>query len=285
VPTSADHSPQRIVCLQPSATVILQLLGQLRKVVACTKYCLAVCPEVGDGDRYIVADSWLAHTEEILAARPDMVVASVPYQERSVIEILRAGRRFLGFAPRTLADIYGDIALLGGTVGATPRAEQIIAAMQRVVTATRACVEGKPRLRVYCEEWGKPLIASQPWVAELIAAAGGEFIGEPGLQTTAETVLAADPDVIIAAWCGAGDRVPLRKIVRDRNWETMRAVQNGRVFCIRDEYLNTPAPTVLQGLEALAAAIHPEVFPQPADLRCIADEPSHEDSPQEAMAS
>jgi iron complex transport system substrate-binding protein len=73
--------------------------------------------------------------------------------------------------------------------------------------------------------------------------------------------------------------------VRDRNWETMRAVQNGRVFCIRDEYLNTPAPTVLQGLEALAAATHPEVFPQPSDLRCIATEPSHEDSPQEAMAS
>jgi iron complex transport system substrate-binding protein len=168
VPTSAEHSPQRIVCLQPSATVILHLLGQLHKVVACTKYCLAVCPEAGGGDRYIVADSWLAHTEEILAARPDLVVASVPYQERSVIEILRAGRRFLGFAPRTLADIYGDIALLGSAVGAAERAGQIIAAMQRVVIATHACIEGKPRLRVYCEEWGKPLIASQPWVAELI---------------------------------------------------------------------------------------------------------------------
>jgi iron complex transport system substrate-binding protein len=55
--------------------------------------------------------------------------------------------------------------------------------------------------------------------------------------------------------------------VRTRGWETMRAVHERRVYCIRDEFLNTPAPTLLEGLRALAAAIHPGMFPPPAGLR------------------
>jgi iron complex transport system substrate-binding protein len=129
------------------------------------------------------------------------------------------------------------------------------------------------RPRVFCEEWGKPLISSQPWVAELVAAAGGEFVGAPGKPTTAEAILQADPDAVVAAWCGAGDRVPLEKIIRDRGWEEMSAARANRVYCIRDEFLNTPALTLIQGLRALAAAIHPEDFPQPQGLRCISRMP------------
>src|SRR5438309_1848950 len=78
------------------------------------------------------------------------------------------------------------------------------------------------------------------------------------------------PDVVVVAWCGAGERVPLEKIIRDRGWNKMRAAQTGRVYCIRDEFLNTPAPTLIYGLKALEAALHPELFPQPDGLRCIA---------------
>ena len=42
----SDYSPRRVVCLQPSATVILAAIGKLDRVVACTKYCADVCPEV-----------------------------------------------------------------------------------------------------------------------------------------------------------------------------------------------------------------------------------------------
>jgi iron complex transport system substrate-binding protein len=133
--------------------------------------------------------------------------------------------------------------------------------MQRRIAEIRALTTSLPRQRVFCEEWGKPLIASQPWVAELVDAAGGDFLGEPGRQISAEEVARLDPEVIIAAWCGAGDRVPLEKIIAGREWQQTAAARAGRVFCIRDEYLNTPAPTLLQGLDALAFAIHPELFP------------------------
>ena len=55
---------------------------------------------------------------------------------------------------------------------------------------------------------------------------------------------------------------PAGKDCGDRNWQEIHAARASRVYCIRDEYLNTPAPTLLHGLEALAFAIHPELFPQ-----------------------
>src|SRR5262249_33920038 len=159
----------------------------------------------------------------IAAAKPDLVIAAVPYQEKSVSAILRAGARFLGLAPRTLADIYGDIVALTGIIGEVERGEEVARLMREEIERTRARTRDVRRRTVFCEEWGKPLIASQPWVAELVEAAGGTFVVEPGKQVAFESIRDADPDVLIAAWCGAGDRVPLEKIVRERGWGDLRA--------------------------------------------------------------
>lgn len=268
-----NFTPQRVVSLQPSATVTLERLGLLDRVVACTRYCADVCPDVRQGTRLIVHDSWTAQAEQIVAAKPDLVIASVPYQLEAVAEILKAGVRFLGFAPRTLADIYTDIAAIAGIMGVAERGLELVTEMQREIESTHRQTAGLPKLTVFCEEWGKPIIHSQPWVAELVAAAGGDFIGEPGRHTDAETVRAADPDIIIAAWCGAGDRVPLEKIIRDRNWSETKAAREDRVYCIADELLNTPAPTLLGGLRALAWALHPELSAQPPGIRSVAASP------------
>jgi iron complex transport system substrate-binding protein len=264
-----DYTPLRIASLQPSATVILAAIGELERVVACTKYCADVVPDISTRPRVILADSWTANTEEITAVRPDLVIAAVPYQEKAVSQILKSGARFLGLAPKTLADIYTDIATIAGAVNANERGEGVIASMQERIEEVWTCAGGLPRPRVFCEEWGKPLIASQPWVAELVEAAGGDFIGEPGRQISGDEIIRLDPEVVIAAWCGAGDRVPLEKLIAARGWQETSAARSGRIFCIRDEYLNTPAPTLLRGLDALAYAVHPELFPPALGIRQI----------------
>jgi iron complex transport system substrate-binding protein len=267
---TTDHTPRRIVSLQPSATVILAAIGKLDRVVACTKYCAEVCPEIRTRETsIIVADSWAAQSEQIMAVNPDLVVAAVPYQEKSVTEILKSGVRFLGLAPHTLSDIYGDIAIIAGLAGVPEAGSTVIETMKQEIEAIRQQTADLPCPRVYCEEWGKPLIASQPWVKELIEAAGGEFVGTAGAKTSAEVVLSENAGVVVFAWCGAGDRVPLEKIIRERGWIGMHAAREGRVYCIRDEFLNTPAPTLVYGLRALASAIHPKVFPQSVGLRCL----------------
>jgi iron complex transport system substrate-binding protein len=264
-----DYTPRRIVSLQPSATLTLHDLGLLDRLVACTKYCVDVCPEVGDGSRVIVSDSWSAQAEQILAAKPDLVLASVPYQLEAVAEILKSGVRFLGLAPRTLADIYTDIAAIAGVMGASEAGQKLIERMMARIKEVRRLTAGSAPEKVFCEEWGKPIIASQPWIAELVEAAGGKFVGHPGKTTTAEAVALAQPDVILAAWCGAGDRVPLEKIVEQRQWQELNAVRNKRVFCINDELLNTPASSLLGGLDAIAWALHPQLFDQPGGIRRI----------------
>lgn len=269
-----DHTPRRIACLQPSATVILDSIGELDRVVACTRYCADVVPAVGNGSRAILSDSWTADSAQITAVNPDLVIAAVPFQEKALAEILKAGARFLGLAPKTLADIYTDIATIAGTVGRAHRGEEVIQAMQQRIDQVRARVAQHERRRVFCEEWGKPIITSQAWVAELVEAAGGEFLGMPARQCSADQITALDPEIIVAAWCGAGDRVPLEKIIADRGWESTSAAQSGRIFCIRDEFLNTPAPTLLEGLDVLAWAIHPEIFPRTKGIRQITSVPA-----------
>lgn len=275
-----SHHPRRIACLQPSATVILASVGELDRVIACTKYCVDVVPEVlkdaPGGPRRIIADSWTSKSNEILEAQPDLIIASVPYQEAAVIEILKAGTPFLGLAPRSLDDIYMDIALISGCVGARELGANVIHEMRAAIDDMASQTAALGKKRVFCEEWGKPILSSQPWVAELVAAAGGEFLGKPGVQCSAEEIARLDPEVIIAAWCGAGDRVPLAKIVDGRRWSSTTAVRTSQVYCISDELLNTPAPTLVSGLRALASAIHPETFGPQRGLRSVTQVPGRE---------
>lgn len=266
--------PQRVVSLQPSITVTFRDLGVLGRLVACTKYCIDVCPEVLETRCIIVEDSWSAKADQIIATKPDLVIASVPYRLESVVEILKSGLPILGMAPKCLDDIYKDIMMIAQVMGLETRSGSqpgttLVARMEKEVQSMRQKTTGVTRPLVYCEEWGKPLILSQAWVAELVEAAGGRFFGHPGKQVPEEEVIAGDPDVIVAAWCGAGNRVPLEKIIPKRGWEQTKAAKNGRVYCINDEFLNTPASTLMQGLHALAAAIHPELFVATKGLRRI----------------
>jgi iron complex transport system substrate-binding protein len=265
--------PQRIVSLQPSITVTLRDLGRLHLLAACTRYCLDVCPELRNTAAIIVEDSWSAKADQILSVRPDLVIASVPYRMESLAEILKAGIPCLCLTPHSLADIYHDILHIARIVGSESAGQNLVNRMQTEIETVRRQVENSldSRPLVYCEEWGKPLILSQRWVAELVEAAGGKFFGDPGKQVTEEDVAAANPDVIIAAWCGAGNRVPLEKLAARHDWNQTTAVRNGRVYCINDEFLNTPASTLMEGMKALTAAMHPELASETTGLRRITE--------------
>src|SRR5262249_39739182 len=162
---------------QPSITVTLRDLGLLGRLAACTKYCLDVCPELEGTGCLIVEDSWTAKAEEIIAARPDLGIASVPYRMESLAEIMKSGVPCLCFSPKTLADVYMDTLHIARIMGEEQRGLTLAGRMQDEIQAVRQRTAGVDRPLVYCEEWGKPLILSQGWVAELVEAAGGQFFG------------------------------------------------------------------------------------------------------------
>ena len=266
----------RIASLQPSVTLTLAALERLDCLCALTKYCIDALPELAARNLPILSDSWSFDRDipesanslkTLLAAKPGLVIASVPYRMESLAAILKCGVPVLALAPRCLADVYADIRLIAAHLAVDPG--RVLGRMQDTIAATRArTAHLKPESRplVYCEEWGKPMIHSQVWVAELVEAAGGRFFGTPGAHTNAATIAASDPDVLLFAWCGAGDRVPLARVIEQRGWQALRAVRDGRVHAIPDEFLNTPAPSLLDGLACISAALHPTIYPPHARL-------------------
>src|SRR5947209_2627177 len=138
-----NHAPRRVVSLQPSVTATLRDLGLLHKLAACTRYCADLCPEVKQAGCLIVEDSWSAKAEQIRAARPDLVIASVPYRLESVAEIMKAGVPFLGLAPRSLKDVYRDILMIARAVGgdtpgqAEQRGLELVERMRQELEAVR----------------------------------------------------------------------------------------------------------------------------------------------------
>jgi len=271
---SRDRRFPRIVSLQPSISVTLAALGRVEHLTAVTRWCVEQVPELAGRGLPVLPDSWSAKAEDLAGLhtlKADVVAASVPYQLPALAAILESGLPVLAFAPHSLKDVERDTRLLGLLTGANDEAEGLIAAMGAATQRVREKVSGLEPRSVYCEEWGKPLIHSQPWVNELVAAAGGMAVGTAGSHTTADEIAAADPEVMLLAWCGAGDRVPLERVVAQRGWERLRAVRERRMYCVPDEYLNTPAiPSLMDGLACVAAAVRPEWFEAPERMRRLA---------------
>lgn len=120
----------KIISLQPSVSIILDRLGCLDSLVACTKYCLEAVPALRTRDLPIVHDSWSTKAEELLPVHADLVMASVPYRIESLAAILKSGTPVLALAPHSLADIYADIQHIARLVNASAKGEAIVAEMQ-----------------------------------------------------------------------------------------------------------------------------------------------------------
>src|SRR5882757_8606042 len=97
----------RIASLQPSITLTLKALGRLDTLCAHTKYCLEFLPELAALNLPILHDSWSfdkpGNLEILLATKPDVVIASVPYRMESLAAILKSGLPAFTLAPHTLA--------------------------------------------------------------------------------------------------------------------------------------------------------------------------------------
>ncbi|HKT11780.1 MAG TPA: helical backbone metal receptor [Terriglobia bacterium] len=258
----AQTAKPRIVSLAPSATRTLWELGAAEHLAGVTRWCKDVVPAEAIAGLPVVGDCWDLDAQAVAKLKPDLVIGSVPYRAEAVEGILKQGLRFLAKSPRTLDDIYGDIRLLSQIVCKTGEGEKLAAKMQTQIAAARerTAAMGK-RPRVYCEVWPNPLRSSERWVEELVEAAGGKFVPCPaGRQVSAEEVIGADPEIIVLAWAATGSRARADVVRRRPGWEQVSAVRNHRIHVFHDETLNTPAPILLEGLQALAAAIHPGSF-------------------------
>lgn len=264
----AMRTPARIVSLAPSATSIVCALGARNSLVGVTRWCRDVAPVDG---LPALGDCWRCDPNKVAALKPDLVIGSIPYKAETVDALLRRGLTFLAMTPRSLADIFSDIGLLGRLLGRERRATALVRDMEKRMQriAARASRSFGTRPRVYIEIWSNPFIVAPRWVEEMAALAGGRFVPVPESDSARrieeQDVLSARPEVIILAWAACGMRVSAKKVLARPRWKQLPAVRRRQVFIVSDENLNTPGPPVVAGLERLARILHPEIFGPPED--------------------
>ncbi|HEY0106966.1 MAG TPA: cobalamin-binding protein [Rhizomicrobium sp.] len=253
--------PQRLVCLTEETVETLYLMGEQDRIVGVTGY--AVRPPQVRKEKPRIAAFTSANIEKIAALKPDLVLAFSDLQADILAQLARAGIAVHLFNQRDVAGILAMVRMLGALVGAPGKGDALAAQLEDGVEAVRRSAQG-PRPRVYFEEWDDPLITGIGWVSELIEIAGGTdcFAHLRGQQAakdrivTADAVVAAQPDVIVASWCGK--KVSAAKIKSRAGWHAVAAVANDRIVEIKSPLILQPGPAALtDGLAALRAAIAP----------------------------
>jgi len=251
-----SSSAHRIVSLAPSVTSILYTLGAQRELVGVSKWCKDVAPVRGKPQ---VGDCWKLDIAEVMRLKPTLLIGSVPFALAAVEKILAQPIAFLALNPRSLSDIDGDIRALARIVNRISAGERLIermrSAFKEIARQASKLPHSRRAPRVYCEAWPNPRISSPPWVAELVALAGGRFVTPPGKRIEDVDVARAKPDVIILAWAATGKRANPSRTLANPAFRNIPAIQNRRVVVISDELLNTPGPPLIDGARALLRAI------------------------------
>jgi iron complex transport system substrate-binding protein len=166
--------------------------------------------------------------------------------------------------PHSLADVCADILAVGEATGHSAQASAVIEGFERDVAQVERAVAGLPRPRVVCLEWLDPPYVAGHWVPEMVERAGGidalGHAGKPSFRVEWETILAAEPDVIVIMPCGYSLQqvaTEFRDSALPEGWHDTPAVRNGRVFLVEASgYFSRPGPRLAAGMAILADAIH-----------------------------
>ena len=99
------------------------------------------------------------------------------------------------------------------------------------------------------------------FIDALISLAGGSNVGAGAkmqwAQLSTEEIIAQDPEVIVLGDVNYGVTI---EMVKERpGWSVITAVKNGDIYPIDDILISRPGPRIIDGLEALARIIHPEL--------------------------
>ncbi len=250
--------PERVVSLTPAATEIMFALGVEDKLVGVTEYCDYPAealnkPKMGDFEN--------PNIELVIDAEPDLVFVAAWIQIELVDRLEQLGSKVFVLDAETIDQVIKNIRMTGEIMGVSENANLIADDMQERVDRVLEKVKDLEKPLVFYEVWDDPLMSAGPgtFIHSLIEMAGGINMAEdtdtlyPRLSM--EILVERDPDVYIA-----NDVHNSRDIMARPGYDSLRAVQNERVYTIEDDLVTLPGPRIIMGLEKMAKIIHPEAF-------------------------
>ena len=253
---------ERVISLAPNLTEIVYAVGAGRQVVGNTTYC-NYPPEAKDVAK--VGDTLQPSIERILALRPQLVLVSTASQLEAFTKQLDEQRIAVYVTdPRDLEGVFRSILGVGDLLNQSTGAAELVKQLRARTEAVEHAVAGRPAVSVFFQLSGQPLYTAgkQSFVTNLIERAGGRSVtadvNEAWPRLSDEAALASRPEAIImltADSMGVAANTTVAPALRNSP-----AVKNGRVYTIDGALLTRPGPRLVNGLEQIARALHPEAF-------------------------
>ncbi|SCG41038.1 ABC transporter substrate-binding protein [Micromonospora coxensis] len=284
----------RLVSLLPSATEIVYALGLGDDLVGVTFEC--ELPPADRADRTVVVggadtrgmtpgeidayvrgrlaageDLYTLHADALAGLDPDLIltqdlcrVCALPSGHVSdALDHLGCRADVLSLDPYTLDEVWQSILAVGAAAGVPDRAKALVGGLRDRLAAVAAAVAGRPRPRVAVVEWTDPPFTAGHWIPDLVHAAGGEPVatrpGARSVQVDWSELRDAAPDVVLVTPCGFhldGAVAQARAVAPHFPGTPVWAVD-------ADALVVRPGPRLADGVEAIAAVLHPRAVPAP----------------------
>jgi iron complex transport system substrate-binding protein len=287
----------QIVSLLPSATEIVYALGLAEHLVGVTDECdwpleartvqvvshstLPAVAEPAEIDRLVSASIgggqpiYRLDTDTIGDLRPDLVLAqdlcavcAVPSGHiTQALDVLGCQAEVISLDPSSLEEVLEGVLQVGKAAGAPERAEEVVAGLRERLASVQAAVAGLARPRVFALEWGDPPFTGGHWVPEMLQVAGGQPVlacpGAPSVRVSWAQIQAAAPQVVVFMPCGYDLQAAVAEASRKLLGRPELAGVEAIVAVDASAYCSRPGPRLVDGVEILAAALHPGQLPPP----------------------
>jgi iron complex transport system substrate-binding protein len=253
---------ERIVSLAPNLTEIIYAVGAGNRLVGNTTFCDY---PIAAKNVAKVGDTLQPSIERILALRPQLVLVSTASQLEAFTKQLNEHQIAVYVTdPHDLESVFRSILSVGDLLNEPVAASELVKQLRARNEQVQRAVAGRPPVSVFFQLSGQPLYTAgkTSFVTNLIERAGGRSVtadvNEAWPRLSDEAALASHPDAIIMLSgdaMGAAANTKVAAALRNSP-----AVRNGRVSLIDGDLLTRPGPRLIDGLEQMAHALHPEAF-------------------------
>jgi iron complex transport system substrate-binding protein len=227
-----------------------------------------------EGQLYVLDRERLRReTPEVILTQDLCRVCAVPsgQVQRALDELGLPEAHVVSLDPQTLEEVVAQVEAVGRILDREDRAKELAETMRTRIAKVKDTAKRVLTLSVFCLEWSDPPFSAGHWLPEMVEAVGGVPVlsakGEPSREVAWHEIRMAAPEVVVFMPCGyylEEAEEEARSFIDHAEFADTPAVRNGNVFAVdATSYFSRPGPRIVDGLEILAWAAHPEDYPEP----------------------
>lgn len=248
---------ERAVSLAPNLTEEIFAVGAGGKLIGVTTYC----DYPADAQKIAkIGDTLNPNLENIIALKPQIVFVSTASQMQSFTEQLeRQNIAVFITNPQDVEGVYRSLYQIGEVMNETEKANQLVDEVKKRVADVETRTQAASDVKVFVQIAREPLftVGKTSFITDLINRAGGVSVtsnlDEAYPKFSKESALVLQPEAIILS--ESEDNLSANDVFKDSP-----AMKNGKVFKIKADLISRPGPRIVEGLEQIARALHPESF-------------------------